>query len=157
MKRHLISDIIFRAAIAAVGVFFLICLIACLVSCKPKQQIVERTLTDTVFVSRADTLRLISERVDSVVYRDSVFTLIKGDTIFVKEYHFRDLTKKVGNDSYKARTDTVWQTRTVTEYKTRTVEVEKKLAWWQKALMWLGAISLTAGTAIGIAFLRKRL
>lgn len=158
MKRDYYSDLTLKVIITALAFFLLACLAFGLVSCKPKQQIIERTLTvgDTVRQSKADTLRLISERTDSVIIRDSVFTLIKGDTVFIKEYHFRDLTKKVGIDSYKASTDTVWRTRTVTVYKTRTVETEKKLNGWQKALMWSGVFAWVAVLIlVGLKLRRK--
>lgn len=142
MKRDLIVDIIFRVLLTALFAFFIGGLIFALCSCKPKQQIVERYVTDTVYQAKADTLIVLSERTDSVVVRDSVFTLVKGDTVLIREYHYRDRTNQAASDTYKASADTVWKTRTVTEYKTVTVEVERRLHWWQSLLMALGAVGI---------------
>lgn len=56
----------------------------------------------------------------------------KGDTVY--------LTKNVYKTLYKAHNDTVVNSDTITKpmYITKTVEVEKKLNWFQMAMIYLG-------------------
>lgn len=72
---------------------------------------------------------------DTLVYRDSVFHLIKGDTVLIEKWHTLQAVNHV------ARVDTVYKGRNievpVTVTKTEVREVNK-LHWWQQALMWLG-------------------
>ena len=144
-----------KSTVIAIVFFLLLILASCITSCKPKKELVEITRIDTIFSHRSDTVHTSVEKVDSIVYRDSVFTIIKGDTVLIEKYHYRYNTKSVNENAYKSSNDTVWQTRTVTEYKTQYVEVEKKLHWWQTALMWLGVISIVALLALIIGKVRK--
>lgn len=93
--------------------------------------------TEYVRETRTDTLLLVKERFDSVFVQDKTNVYTKGDTVFVERW------KYVYKD--RQRTDTLWRTKT----ETLTLEVEKesvrevnRLKWWQKALMWSGAVSL---------------
>ena len=77
-----------------------------------------------------------------MVQRDSVFVdrwhsvEVKGDTVFV--------TNEVIKTRVVAKTDTAYRyvERPITVTRTETVEVEKRLHWWQKGLMWMGVIGL---------------
>lgn len=143
MKRHYYSDMILRAAITIVFAIVVLVFIASLFSCRTKKEATDhfRDAEEMVQTTKSDTVFVLAERTDSVVFRDSVFQLIKGDTVFIKEYHYRDNVKTKAEALYKASRDTVWRERTVTVYKTKTVtlEVKKPLRWWQSALMWTGA------------------
>lgn len=76
---------------------------------------------------------------DTLIYRDSVFHLIKGDTILIEKWHTLQAVNHV------ARVDTVYKDRNVevpvTVTKTEVREINK-IHWWQKALMWLGAFAI---------------
>lgn len=123
-------------------------LLIALCSCRAHKEITEHVYKekDTVYVGRADTLRIYTERLDSVVLRDSVFTLIKGDTVLIEKFKYRERVNNRTDTVYKVRTDTVVKTITQTDYKTaieiKTKYVEKKLPWWRKALEWVGGISI---------------
>ena len=91
-----------------------------------------------------------------MVQRDSVFVdrwhsvEVKGDTVFV-----RDSFAVV---RYIRTTDTAYKVveRPITVTRTETVEVEKRLHWWQKGLMWMGVIGLVCLVGwIGIRIYRK--
>lgn len=79
---------------------------------------------------------------DTLVYRDSVFHMIKGDTVLIERWHNLQAINHV------ARVDTAYKDRNVevpvTVTKTEVREVNK-LHWWQKALMWLGAFAIGIG------------
>lgn len=141
-----------RGTRALIGVLLLMILSAVIMpSCTTtkhttSESYIERT--DTIRLTQRDTIRVIEARTDSVVVRDSVFTLIKGDTILVKEYHWRDRISDAISDKYQSKTDTCWRERTRIEYKTKTIEIERKLSWWQKALQGLGAVVLICFVAM---------
>jgi len=91
-----------------------------------------------------------------MVQRDSVFVdrwrrvEVKGDTVFV--------TNEVTKMKYVTKTDTAYRyiERPITVTRTESVEVEKRLHWWQKGLMWMGVIGLVClGLWIGIRIYRK--
>ena len=70
--------------------------------------------------------------------RDSVFTLIKGDTLLIEKWHYlQAVTNALKTDTLR---DTV---PVVTEVvRTEVREVAKPLGWWQKTLQWCGGIAL---------------
>lgn len=99
-----------------------------------------------------DTTAVVKEVHDST-YIDRWHTeYLKGDTVFV-----RDSFAVV---RYFRTTDTAYKVveRPITVTRTETVEVEKRLHWWQKGLMWMGVIGLLCVVGwIGIRFYRKKL
>jgi hypothetical protein len=90
---------------------------------------------------------------DTLIYRDSVFHMIKGDTVLIERWHNLQAINHV------ARVDTVYKDRNVevpvTVTKTEVCEVNK-LHWWQQALMWLGALALGAGGGLLYWRFRRR-
>lgn len=82
--------------------------------------------------------------------------------------HFREVTKKndtiyitdeVTKTKIVTKTDTAYRyiERPVTVTHTETVEVKKPLAWWQKGLMWAGALGIFVAAFAIIIRLRKPL
>lgn len=70
-------------------------------------------------------------KIDTLIQKDSIITLLKGDTVFLEKYKYLYRIKEVR--------DTVTKTDTITTV--QTVEVEKKvneLKNWQIILMVLG-------------------
>lgn len=84
--------------------------------------------TDTVCQSRL--------RVDSVIFRDSVAVIQRGDTVFMTKY--RDRYR------YRNRTDTVYRSATDSVKVRVPYPVERKLTKWEQVKMEAG------GWAIGI-------
>lgn len=82
---------------------------------------------------------------DTLIYRDSVFHLIKGDTILIEKWHTLQAVNHV------ARVDTVYKDRNVevpvTVTKTEVREVNK-LHWWQKLFCFVGGSVLVAGLVL---------
>lgn len=75
-------------------------------------------------------------RVDSIFIRDSIDRWLKGDTLYITKYS----TKY----KYVNRVDTIVKTDTIPKIVTveNKVEVEvNHIYWWQKLLMWVGAIA----------------
>jgi hypothetical protein len=114
-----------------------------LVSCHPAKQI---SNTNTAI---GQTLTNIVKHLDSIyVYQhDSIYTLVKGDTIYTSKYITRY------RDRWHIKTDSILKTDTLIftklDQQTKTLEVEKKLSLLQIFLIWWGSISL----AIAILFI----
>lgn len=107
--------------------------------------------TKTVYVPaqslsyRADTVRLVTQRTDSVYRLDSVFVLQKGDTVVINRYRerWRDRREVVHDTTVAVRTDTIRVPYPVE----KTVEVEKPFPWWSKLLMLGGILALSIAVA----------
>lgn len=102
--------------------------------------------TDVLSSTHSDSVRILQSRVDSVTVRDSVVMLVKGDTIFLDRWHWRDRILRETNRQKEMRTDTVWSERLRNVTKTRVRHIEKKLTWWQRFR--LGAFWWLAGCLI---------
>ena len=134
-----------RKALANVGkVLLAICIglwVCWLLSgCSPKvievekPVIVENTHTQT----HTDIVR------DTLVWRDSIYHFVKGDTVVIEKWHNTVRIERVGiSDTLR---DTIPKVVTVTETRVREVNV---LHWWQSALMWAGVVFLL-GTGLFI-------
>lgn len=107
--------------------------------------------TKTVYVPaqsvsyRADTVRLVTERTDSVYRLDSVFVLQRGDTVVINRYRerWRDRREVVHDTTVAVRADTIRVPYPVE----KTVEIEKPFPWWSKLLMLVGILALSVAVA----------
>lgn len=111
--------------------------------------------TRTVYLpaeSRAvsnDTLIQTRWLTDYRVEKDSVFVLVKGDSVIVKDTKWRTRDVEKHDTVYLARHDTV---RVKEPYPVeKRVEVPRKRAWWETALMWAGGMAI-----IGLIFVLGR-
>lgn len=76
------------------------------------------------------TLRTVIDSV-FVMERDSVFVMVKGDTVYKSVTRYRD--------KYRLKRDTVVRIKEVKADREITREVEvNRLRWWQEMLMWIG-------------------
>lgn len=112
----------------------------------PAERVVVRT--DSVAVHRADSLtRLLAVR-DSVIVRDSVFVMLRGDTVIKEAWRIRERVSLVhdtvrigsGFTAERIRLDSVRVPEVVTVEKVVTKEVEKELGWWKRAFLWTGGL-----------------
>ena len=118
-----------------------------------------------LLLSGCRTVRVV-EQVPVHVHDTLRITQTLRDSIFID--HFREVTKKADTvyitDSiavvkYSLITDTAYRyiERPVPVVRTEQVEVEKPLRWWQKGLMWAGAIGIfIALAAVAVRILRRR-
>lgn len=122
---------------------FIIVTIA-LTSCKTIKYI-DRTIVDSTEIAVPITNTKIEYRDrflhDSIYVHDSIFTLIKGDTVYI--YKNKETNRLVNKTDTIIKTDTIKVpvkiTKTVTKAETHIKEVNK-LYWWQKILMSIGGI-----------------
>ena len=117
-----------------------------LFGCKAQKEIQVERVEVPVVVTQEHTVEhtKIDYVRDTLIQRDSVYYFVKGDTTIIEKWHH---TQGVTN-IYKTDTlhifDSVPYPVEVVHEKvvTKIEEVEKKLSWWQKAKMGLGAMFL---------------
>ena len=71
---------------------------------------------------RVDSVRVETVRRDSVVLRDSVYVVQRGDTVYKTKYKYVYRDRVLRDTFYHVKCDTV----------TKVVKVEKELSFWQK-------------------------
>lgn len=115
-----------------------------LTSCRTVKYI-DRTVVDSTEIAVPITNTKIEYKdrflYDSIYVHDSVFTLIKGDTVYISNN--KETNHLVNKTNTIVKTDTIKVpveiTKTVTKTETSVKEVNK-LYWWQKILMSIGGI-----------------
>lgn len=118
----------------------LICLIATATSCRSVNEIVKEVpVHDTTYITK-------TER-DSVYFENIVKEYVKGDTV----YSENTVTKYVE----RTKTDTLYNYIEKPVEVEKIVEVEKKLTWFQKTLMWMGVGFVLVVIGFGISFYVK--
>lgn len=89
---------------------------------------------------RTDTVYSAKVRVDSVIFRDSVAVIQRGDTVFLTKYRDRYRVKE--------HTDTVYQSLFDSAKVEIPVSVERKLTRWERVKMDAGGIAIGVGVAL---------
>lgn len=120
-----------------------------------------RTVTDSTYIHRADSLTRLLHMRDTLIIRDSIVTRITGDTIIKEAWRTRDRvsiirdTVHIGNgfELQQLHHDTIREPQIVEVEKEVVKEVEKPLSWWEKTLRGCGwvAIAAVALTAVVLA------
>ena len=98
---------------------------------------IERVKRDSVYIDRL--------KRDSIYQRDSIYMLIKGDTVYKYEYKYLYRDKLLRDTISISKTDSIPYPVEVPKY------VDKKLSWWQSTLLYTGAIAWIVAI-IGLAY-----
>lgn len=126
----------------------LLCVAALIIGgCTSTRYVPVETVRETT-THTTDTLRLVQLRVDTILERDSVAVIMRGDTVWQTRFRYRmrvqlrhDTVKEVSRD-----TVTSYIERPVPYPVEKRVEVEKRLTWWQyfrlRAFPWLAAATV---------------
>lgn len=122
-----LTAIMCLAAYVAAGLLILACLAGCT---RTVYEPVERVTT------RTDTVYSAKFRVDSVILRDSVTLMQRGDTVFVAKYTDRYRVKE--------RVDTVYQYATDSVKVRIPYPVKRELTKWEAVKMDAGGVALGA-------------
>ena len=103
---------------------------------------VERVKRDSVYVDRL--------KRDSIYQRDSIYMLIKGDTVYKYEYKYLYRDKLLRDTISISKTDSIPYPVEVPKY------VDKKLSWWQSTLLYTGAIAWIVAIIVLAYWTNKR-
>ena len=134
-------------------IWLFILVIIALTSCRTVKYI-DRIVVDSTEIEVPITNTRIEYRdrflYDSIYVHDSIFTLIKGDTVYIsKNKETNRLVSKT--DTIKIPVEII---KTVTQTEIQIKETNK-LYWWQKSLMYLGLIVLISGIVFLIIKIKK--
>lgn len=140
-------------------IWLFILVIIALTSCRAVKYI-DRTIVDSTEIEVPITNTKIEYRdrfiYDSIYVHDSIFTLIKGDTVYVSKN--KETNRLVNKADTIIKTDTIKIPVEITKTITKT-EIQVKetniLYWWQKSLMYLGFIVLISGIVFLITKIKK--
>ena len=130
-----------RDRIGVIIFFVTLMLVMSIVCSCTTTKIVERVKRDSVYVDRLNR--------DSIYQRDSIYMLIKGDTVSKYEYKYRYRDKLLRDTISISKTDSIPYPVEVPKY------VDKKLSWWQSTLLYTGAIAWIVAI-IGLAYWTNR-
>lgn len=116
--------------------------------CSPKVIEVEKP----VIVEQTHTQHHTDIVRDTLIWRDSVYHYVQGDTTIIERWHHTTQVTKV------AVADTIRDTipRVVTVTRTERVEVERKASLIERALMWAGGIGISVTALLVAARIRQR-
>ena len=93
---------------------------------------------------------------DSIYIHDSIFTLIKGDTVYI--YRNKETNHLINKIDTIVKIDTIKVpveiTKTVTKTETQIKEINK-LYWWQKIFMYFGLVVFISGIVFPIIKIKK--
>ena len=126
-----------RDRIGVIIFFITLMLVMSIVCSCTTTKTVERVKRDSVYVDRL--------KRDSIYQRDSIYMLIKGDTVYKYEYKYRYRDKLLRDTISISKTDSIPYPVEVPKY------VDKKLSWWQSTLLYTGAIAWIVAI-IGLAY-----
>lgn len=128
----------------AIVLGMLIC--ALIGGCSPRVVEVERPVVveQTHTQTHTDIVR------DTLIWRDSVYHYVQGDTVRIERWHHSiAVNKMIVADTIR---DTIPRIVPVKETVVREVN---KLRWWQEALCWVGVVALLGSAIIVAVRLRK--
>ena len=140
-------------------VWLFILIIIALTSCRTVKPI-DRTIVDSTEIE----VPIINTKIeyrdrfiyDSIYVHDSIFTMIKGDTVYISKN--KEINRLISKTDTIIKTDTIHVpvkiSKTVTKTETK-VEEANKLYVWQKSLMYLGLIVLISGIVFLIIKIKK--
>ena len=140
-------------------IWLFILIIIALTSCRTVKPI-DRTIVDSTEIE----VPIINTKIeyrdrfiyDSIYVHDSIFTLIKEDTVYISKN--KEINRLISKTDTIIKTDTIHIpvkiSKTVTKTETK-VKGAKKLYGWQKSLMYLGLIVLISGIVFLIIKIKK--
>lgn len=103
----------------------LLVLFVCAFGCK--------TIDNTTYMHRIDTVYVAKIQKDSIWFKDSIYIKDKGDTIWMKEWHTKYVDRLHIDTVYKNAIDTCYQKQTITN-------TEKVYPKWLLILACIGGI-----------------
>ena len=140
-------------------IWLFILVIIALTSCRTVKYI-DRTIVDSTEIAVPITNTKIEYRDrflhDSIYVHDSIFTLIKGDTVYISKN--KETNHLINKTDTIIKTDTIKVPVKITKTVTKTeiqIKETNKLYWWQKSLMCLGFIILISGIVFLIIKIKK--
>ena len=116
-----------RDRIGIIFFFVLLMLVMSAVCSCSTPRVGERIVRDSVYIDRL--------KRDSIYQRDSIYIIVKGDTVYKYQYKYSYRDKLVRDTVAVVKRDSIPYPVEVSKY------VERKLSWWQTTLLWSGVLA----------------
>ena len=161
------SELIVAFALGLLICFFL----SMCAGCKAQKELqIERVEVPVVVTQehhtenvRVDIVRDTIQQRDSIIYRDSIYHFVKGDTVIIERWHYSTDNHHYYNNNVATKVDTLVKVDSVqvpvevirTKEVTKIQEVNR-LKWWQKTLMGIGGLAMIALLLLGAYKIGRR-
>ena len=134
----------------SVSVLIVLLLLVLLLCCSCTKRVYETQYVEQP-VYLHDTLSKVVFSHDTTIVKDSVYFAVKGDTIFKERYNTK-WQIKVAHDTVMRFVDKPVEV-------VREKQVEKQVEvnhiyWWQKVLMWIGAVGILVGLLLSYKLIK---
>jgi len=113
-------------------------------SCRTQYVPIETVKHDSVYINRI--------KYDSIYHKDSIYILVKGDTVYKFQYKYQYRDKLIRDTVNVTKRDSIPYPVEVV----KTVTAEKKLSWWQTLFVWTGGITWIVLVIVLIVWTNKR-
>ena len=123
---------------------YILLLASVCMSCRTQYVPIETVKHDSVYINRI--------KYDSIYHKDSIYILIKGDTVYKYQYKYQYRDKIIRDTVNVTKRDSIPYPVEVV----KTVTVEKKLSWLQTTLIWTGGIFWVLAIVALIVWTNKR-
>ncbi len=123
---------------------YILLLASVCMSCRTQYVPIETVKHDSVYINRI--------KYDSIYHKDSIYILIKGDTVYKYQYKYQYRDKLIRDTVNVTKRDSIPYPVEVV----KTVTVEKKLSWLQTTLIWTGGIFWVLAIVALIVWTNKR-
>ena len=124
---------------------YILLLASVCVSCRSIKYVpIESIKHDSVYINRI--------KYDSIYHKDSIYMLVKGDTVYTYKYKYQYRDKLIRDTVNVTKRDSIPYPVEVV----KTVTVEKKLSWWQTLFIWTGVTIWIAGIVVFVVCINKK-
>lgn len=125
---------------------YILLLASVCMSCRSIKYVpVETVRHDSIYINRI--------KYDSIYHKDSIYMLIKGDTVYTYKYKYQYRDKLIRDTVNVTKRDSIPYPVEVV----KTVTVEKALSWWQTLFIWTGGIVWVVGIIALIVWTNKKI
>lgn len=107
----------------------------------------------TAFRGRSDSVVSVMWRVDSVIVKDSVEVIVRGDSVLRSEWHWRERVRLAGDSVRMSERDTLWRDRVRNVYRTKRVTLVRykdkiRSIGWLERILWIIGVCLSVSVSV---------
>lgn len=130
--------------------FFILIVLLLLPSCRTRYITAPkvRHRTDSIAVMSRDTVTKVAHQRDTIIVRDSVVMMVKGDSVIKEVWRYRDrvsiVRDTIRDGRTRAYTQVIRDSIQIPVAVETVKEVSRPLTWWQRTLQSLGWLALAA-------------
>lgn len=127
------------------NLIYILLLASVCVSCRSIKYVpIESIKHDSIYINRI--------KYDSIYHKDSIYMLVKGDTVYTYKYKYQYRDKLIRDTVNVTKRDSIPYPVEVV----KTVTIERKLSWWQTLFVWTGGIVWVIGFIALVIWVSKQ-